>query len=345
MPEFPRLFQDTCALVDIDSTTGREGEIGEFLFLLLARLAQQDGHVERMPVEGDRFNVFASWGEPTVVLTTHMDAVPPFFPSSQTADAIRGRGACDAKGIAAAMISAVEALLAQGHSGFGLLFVVAEETDSLGARVANDNPRGSRYLINGEPTENRLVLGHNGTLFYEVHATGRASHSAYPERGCSAIDALLAALERLRHVPLPSDPLLGPTTFNIGTIAGGRAPNVIADNARAEILVRTVGDTEALDAAIRAALTGASEPNGAKVAIVRHGEAPPARMGSLPGFETDVVRFGTDVPRLRNWGEPFLLGPGSIHVAHTADEWIAKSDLVRAVELYQRMVIELLSRG
>ncbi len=345
MPEFPRLFQDTRALVDLDSTTGRERQIGELLIQRLAEIAPERGNVERMPVEGDRFNVFASWGEPTVVLTTHMDAVPPFFPSSETADAIHGRGACDAKGIAAAMISAVEALVAEGRSGFGLLFVVAEETDSLGARVANQNPRGSRFLIDGEPTENRLVLGHNGTLFYEVHAEGRASHSAYPERGCSAIDALLSALERLRSVPLPSDPLLGPTTFNIGKIAGGRAPNVIADHASAEILVRTVGDTEALDAAIRAALTGASGPNGAKVSIVRHGEAPPARMGTLPGFETDVVRFGTDVPRLGNWGEPFLLGPGSIHVAHTADEWIAKAELVKAADLYRRMVIELLARG
>ena len=185
-----------------------------------------------MPVEEDRFNVFAAWGRPEVVLSTHMDTVPPFFPSSEDAEHIHGRGACDTKGGIAAMLGAAGELLAAGRSGFGLLFVVGEETDSLGAQAADRDPRGSRFLINGEPTENRLALGSKGGLYLALEAAGRAAHSAYPELGASAIDRLLAALARLRAVPLPTDPVLGETTLNIGTLEGGRAANVIADRAR-----------------------------------------------------------------------------------------------------------------
>jgi acetylornithine deacetylase len=331
------LFALTRALIDIDSTTGREAGIGELLARHLGELAERTGgRVERMAVDPGRFNLFAAWGEPVVVLSTHMDAVPPFFPSGEDAEHLHGRGACDAKGIAAAMIAALSSLLAEGGSDFGLLLVVGEETDSLGARVANDNPRGSRFLVNGEPTDNRLALGSKGALYLEVVAEGRAAHSAYPELGASAVDRLLDALARLRAVPLPDDPVLGETTLNIGILEGGRARNVIADHARAEVLVRTVSDTLVLRDRLLAALTGV-----AGVRVAGTSETPAVRLGALPGFETTVVKFTTDVPRLTRWGEPYLLGPGSIHVAHTPGERIAKAELTRAVELYRQLVRQL----
>ncbi|HXU46732.1 MAG TPA: M20/M25/M40 family metallo-hydrolase, partial [Thermoanaerobaculia bacterium] len=305
-----RLFDRTRRLIDVDSTTGREHEVGDLLFEDLMQLAERTGGtVERLPVDGERFNLFARWGQPVVVLSTHMDCVPPYFPSSETEDEIRGRGACDAKGILAAMLGAIEALLAENRTGFGLLVVVAEETDSAGAEAANrfalENPPGTRYLIDGEPTENKLALGSKGTLFYRLEAKGKAAHSAYPELGRSAIDALLAAIERMRQVPLPTDPILGETTINVGKIEGGRASNVIADSATADLLVRTVGPTEGLRKDLETAFAG--------VKIARATETPAVRLGALPGFETTIVKFTTDVPRLTAWGEPYLLGPGTIH--------------------------------
>lgn len=328
------LFQLTRSLIDIDSVTGRERAAGDFLFSVLSDLAgRTGGFVERMPVAEDRFNVFASWGAPDVVLSTHYDTVPPFFPSSEDDTHIHGRGACDTKGGIAAMIVAIEELLAAGDRGFGLLLVVGEETDSLGAKVADGQPRGSRFLINCEPTENQLALGSKGTFYMSLVAEGRAAHSAYPELGLSAIDRLLDVLALLRQVPLPSDPVLGETTLNIGTLSGGRASNVIADQARAEVLLRTVGPTEELQAALAAAV--ASVP-GVRIEIER--ETPALHLGSLPGFATTTVKYTTDIPHLQAWGEPFLLGPGSIHVAHTPDERVPKRELTEAVGLYRELV-------
>lgn len=327
----------TRALIDIESVTGNERAIGEFLFVYLSSLAARTGGtVERMAVDRDRFNLFASWGPPEVVLSTHIDTVPPFFPSSEDEEHVHGRGACDTKGILAAMIKAIEGLLSDGVCGFGLLLVVGEETDSLGAQVANRNPRGSRYLINGEPTENRLALGCKGALYLRIEAEGRMAHSAYPELGESAIDRLLEAVARLRAVPLPTDPILGETTLNVGTLAGGRAANVIADQARAEVMIRTVGDTTELRRTIREAL----EPlPGVRVAEERESRA--VHLGSLPGFATTVVKYTTDIPRLGAWGEPFLLGPGSIHLAHTPEERVPIRELAEAVRLYAEMVRRL----
>ncbi len=332
------------ALIDIDSTTGREAEIGEFLFRYLEELIDRAGsgiagNIERMPVEGERFNVFASWGEPVVVLSTHMDTVPPFFPSSEDGEHLHGRGACDTKGGIAAMLRAVEELLGAGRSGFGLLLVVGEETDSAGAQVANRHPRGSRYLVNGEPTENRLALGSKGMIYLGLEAEGRAAHSAYPELGDSALDKLLDVLARLRGLPLPTDPILGDTTLNIGTLAGGRAPNVVADHARAEVTLRTVGETADLRRKIATAVHAVP---GVRIAEIR--ETPAVHLGSLPGFETTTVKYTTDVPRLTAWGEPFLLGPGSIHVAHTPEERVAKRELQEAVRLYREVVCRLPDR-
>src|ERR1700722_3788624 len=231
-------FEMTRALVDIESITENEKGVGDYLLRYLSALAiRTGGMAEAMVVTPDRFNVYAEWGTPTVVLSTHMDTVPPFFPSSEDEENIYGRGACDAKGIIAAMVAAAEKLIESGTRNFGLLFLVGEERHRAGADVASRSPRGSLYLINGEPTESKVALGSKGILRYEIVAAGKMAHSAYPELGESAIEKLLDALEAIRRMPLPEDAVLGKTTLNIGTISGGRAPNIIPDAAKAELAI------------------------------------------------------------------------------------------------------------
>ena len=331
------VFELTRALVDIDSVTPNEERAGLYLFDYLSRLATQyGGHIERMDVEPGRFNVFARFGDvPVVTLSTHMDTVPPFFASCEDGDRIWGRGACDTKGIIASMIMAAEALLASGERNFGLLFVVGEERNSAGAYHASRNPRGARFLINGEPTENRLALGSKGALRYEIVAHGKAAHSAYPELGDSAIDKLIEALTRLRRIDLPTDEILGPSTLNIGVISGGHAPNVIADEARAEIMIRLVGDSAATKRALDMAVAGFAE---AKEVL----EIPALKLGGLPGIESTVVAYTTDIPAFGGtWGTPYLLGPGAIHVAHTLEEHVPKRELLDAIQIYQNMIGQL----
>jgi acetylornithine deacetylase len=333
-----KVFELTRALIDIESITDNEKQVGNYLFDHISALASRHsgGTVERMPVTEDRFNVFATWGEPAVTLSTHMDTVPPFFAASEDDEYIWGRGACDTKGIIAAMIVAVEALLEAGVRNVGLLFVVGEERNSIGAYAAAKHPRGSRFLINGEPTENRLALGSKGALRYEIVSTGRMAHSAYPELGESAIEKLLDALLQVRKVKLPVDSVLGPSTMNIGTISGGRAPNVIPDHAKAEIFVRLVEDGVQTNAAIQAAVQGKAEA----IEVLR---IPAVRLGALDDFETTVVSYTTDIPAFGDaWGRPFLFGPGTIHVAHTTEERVPKKQLLESVRLYQRMVRQLL---
>lgn len=329
----------TRKLVDIESITGNEQQVGSYLFDCLSGLARSTaGLIERMDVEADRFNVLVHWGGPVVTLSTHIDTVPPFIPSREDVEYIWGRGSCDAKGIAASMICAAEKLRGQGISGFGLLFLVGEERNSAGAFVAARSPRGCRYVINGEPTENKLALASKGALRLEVHARGRAAHSAYPELGKSAIDGLLDALEKIRRIPLPKDELLGSCTMNIGTIEGGRAPNVIADCARAEIMVRLVGDPGPIREAIAMAAQGHAE-------VEEVLSVPPVYFERVDGYPTTVVSYTTDVPALTpSWGKPLLIGPGSIRVAHTADERVAKQDLLDAVEIYTNLTRQLLAR-
>jgi acetylornithine deacetylase len=330
------LFELTRALVDIESVTGHEHAAGVYLHDCLSKLAARSGgRVERMDVETGRFNVFASWGVPLVTLSTHMDTVPPFFPSREDAEFIWGRGSCDAKGIAVAMIGAAEKLLAEGRANFGMLFVVGEERNSTGALAAARTPRGSRFLINGEPTENKLAVASKGALRLELHARGRMAHSAYPELGESAIDALLDALEAVRRIPLPADPELGATTLNIGTISGGRAPNVIADEAKAEILVRLASEAAPVRDAIAAAI-------GSRAELREVLAVPVIRFERVDGLATTVVSFTTDVPALcPAWGKPFLIGPGSIHLAHTTEERVPKRELSDAVEIYAGLVRRL----
>jgi len=330
------VFALTRKLIDIDSVTGRERQAGEFLLDCLGALARRTGgQVERMEVEADRFNVLALWGQPRVTFSTHLDVVPPFFGSREDEEFIHGRGACDAKGILAAMIAALERLLEEGLRGVALLAVVGEERDSAGALTAARQGRGSRYLINGEPTGNKLARGSKGALRYEIAARGRMAHSAFPELGESAIHKLLDALEAIRRIPLPEDPVLGAGSLNVGTIAGGRAPNVIADEARAEVMFRLVTEADRLRAEVERAVAGRAEAR--EVLMV-----PPVRLRVLEGYDTTVVPFTTDIPPLAGaWGEPLLIGPGSPRVAHTLEERISKSEMLAAVEIYCRLAREL----
>ncbi|MBZ5694414.1 MAG: M20/M25/M40 family metallo-hydrolase [Acidobacteriia bacterium] len=334
------VFELTRALVDIESITDNEAAVAAYLEDYLAKLAAHSGgQVERMEVEPGRFNILAAWGKPVVTLSTHMDTVPPFFPSREDAEFIWGRGSCDAKGIIASMVAAAEKLFGEGVKNFALLFVVGEERNSAGAAVAARAPRGSKYLVNGEPTENKLALASKGALRFELAARGKMAHSAYPELGESAIEALLDALDAIRRIPLPEDALLGKCTMNIGTISGGRAPNVVPDAAKAEILVRLVGDPAPLREAFARAIGKRAQLN--EILCI-----PPIRFQSVDGMPTTVVSYTTDVPVFgRSWGEPLLLGPGSIHVAHTADERISKRELSDAVTIYADVVKRLLAKA
>jgi acetylornithine deacetylase len=332
------VFELTRALIDIESVTPNEERVGTYLFEHLSRIAAATGgRVEFMDVEPKRRNVFAYWGEPVVTFSTHIDTVPPFFASTEDEDFVWGRGACDTKGIIAAMIFAVEALLAEGVRNLGLLFVVGEERNSAGAFFAAKQARGGRYLINGEPTENKLALGSKGALRYEVVARGRMAHSAYPHLGESAIEKLLDVLEKLRRMQLPHDTMFGPSTVNIGTIQGGRAPNVVPDHAQAEIFFRLVDDGQSTRKAMEEITRG--------VELKEILSIPAMRFGTMTGIETTVVSYATDIPAFGGtWGTPFLMGPGSIHVAHTSEERVPKKEVIEAIQIYQRMAKELLSR-
>jgi acetylornithine deacetylase len=330
---------DVCALtrklVDIESVTGNEAAVGALLMRELETLRYT---VSRMPVEENRFNVWATVPghvQPKVVFSTHMDVVPPWFASSEDEQNIYGRGACDAKGIIAAQIAAAERLRERGiHCG--LLFVVGEERDSQGAYTANNHSPGSKFLINGEPTDNRIGVASKGALRVNVIAEGRMAHSAYPELGDSAIEKLLNVLDRLRKMPLPNNPEVGPCTMNIGMIEGGRAPNVIPDKASAQLLYRLVGPGEQLRKDIESAVAPDCQ---CEFAL----EIPFVKLRTVPNIDTMSAKFTTDIPHLSNWGEPVLLGPGSIHVAHTPKEFISKQELRDAVGLYVK-VAEFLNK-
>jgi len=323
----------TRELIDIESITGNEAEVGDYLHACLSRLGYR---TEKMPVEGRRHNVYAaSDGTPDLVFSTHMDTVPPFIPSSEDQEKIYGRGSCDAKGIIAAQIAAAERLRSRKEK-IGLLFLVGEERDSQGAAEANHHAPGSRFLVNGEPTENKIGRASKGTLRVKLTAAGRMAHSAYPHLGESAIEKLVEALHRLLKMPLPENPEIGPTTFNIGLIEGGRAPNVIPDFARAELLFRLVGPTTELRKQIQSTVEGLANADFAL-------EIPYMKLRTVDGIPEMIAAFTTDIPALTNWGEPVLLGPGSIHVAHTDGEFISKRELNDAVELYVSVAGKLLS--
>lgn len=323
-------------LVDFDSTTGREGEAGAWLVGLLRGLGWDVG---QQPVAEGRFNIFATCGAPpAVVLSTHYDCVPPFFPAREEDGRLHGRGSCDAKGILSAQIAAAERLRAAAETRIGLLFVVGEERGSEGARVANPLAPGSRFLINGEPTDNRLASATRGVYRVKLRATGRAAHSSQPGLGESAIEKLVDALVAVRAIDWPADPDLGETFYVTGLISGGIAPNVMPPAAEAELMFRTVGESGAIRERLESRL-------GSLVAIEDVIDVPPVRLKTVAGFETAVFSFTTDIPFLDRWGAPLLLGPGSIVQAHTADEFVEIPELVRAVDVYEALVRRLLDSG
>jgi acetylornithine deacetylase len=332
------LFELTRRLIDIPSPSGEEQEVGRFLASYLEGLGYR---VELQDVIDGRANVIATTAAaPRVVLSTHMDTVPPAIPSEEDAEEIRGRGACDAKGIIAAQIEAAERLRAEGVEEVGLLFTVDEEQASLGARAANEHPLADacEYLINGEPTENRLAVGSKGSLRLRLLTEGRAAHSAYPEQGESAIEKLLDVLSDVRAARWPRDEFFGATTCNVGTLAGGTRPNVIPAEARAELQIRLVTPSDAVKEILERAVAG-------RARVEYMSAAEPVRMHSVEGFESEVVRFTTDIPYLTRWGKPLLLGPGSILDAHTAHERVTKRELQEAVGLYVRLARTLLKNS
>jgi len=313
-------------LIDIDSTTGREDEAGHWLARRLRALGYD---VTEPALERGCRNVLATLAAPDVVLSTHFDCVPPFFPSSVRDGRLYGRGSCDAKGILAAQVAAVERLRASGEQRVGLLFVAGEERGSDGAIAANRIPNRCRFLINGEPTDNRLAIATRGVLRVRLEAEGRAAHSAAPDHGVSAIDRLIDALIRLRSLELPADADLGTTFYTVGLIEGGVAPNVIPAHASAEVLFRTVGSADDLLALVRALEPAVKVEEVLRVA--------PIRMHTVPGFETAAFPFTTDVPLLDRWGVPLLYGPGSFLVAHTDQEHVTLAELEAAVDGYERL--------
>jgi acetylornithine deacetylase len=319
-------------LIDVDSTTGREGEVAA---LLAGYLRERGYSVLEQPLDRNRSNVIAAVGEPRLVFSTHLDCVPPFFPSRQEGDLLYGRGACDAKGILAAQVAAAERLRASHDTRVGLLFVAGEERGSDGAMAANKIGSRSEFLINGEPTDNRLGAATRGVYRVRLVATGRAAHSGYPELGESAIEKLLDALIALRSAAWPENEELGRTHYTIGLLAGGVAPNVVPPKAEAEVTFRSVGHHDEIRRVLRDTVTH-------RAAIEEIVEVPAVRLRTQAGYETGVFAYTTDIPFLNNWGTPLLLGPGSIHVAHTDREHVKIQELLDAVDLYARLAADLL---
>jgi acetylornithine deacetylase len=322
----------TRQLIDIDSTTGREGEVARHLAAVLRDLGYT---LIEQPLGDGRFNIVATVGTPTVTFSTHFDCVPPFVPSREADGRLYGRGACDAKGILVAQLAAAERLRASGETRVGLLFVAGEERGSDGARAANALASGTKFLVNGEPTDNRLAAATRGVYRVRVSTAGRAAHSSRPDLGESAIEKLLDALVALRAIDWPVHPLYGRTHYSIGMIEGGVAPNVIPPAASAEVMFRTVGSDRDLRSALERSI-------GASAALDDVLVVPPVMLKTLPGFETAVFAFTTDIPFLDRWGTPLLIGPGSATLAHTADEHVATSELHHAVDLYAMLATTLL---
>ena len=320
-------------LIDIDSTTGKEAAAGQWLAAKLRDLGYQ---VVEQPVEGDRFNVLAAVDPPDIVLSTHFDCVPPFFPSSVRDGNLYGRGSCDAKGILAAQVAAVERLRAKGETCVGLLFVVGEERGSDGAAVANRHQQSSRFLVNGEPTSSKVASGTRGILRVRLRARGRAGHSSAPEHFESAIEKLVDALVGLRRMPWPSNDTFGTTSYSIGLIDGGVAPNVVPADASAEVMFRTVSEA---DDVLRVVKT--LEPLVSVEEVLR---VPPVQLTTVPGMPSESFPFTTDIPLLDKWGAPLLYGPGSFLVAHTDDEHLSLAEFEASIDGYVSIVKALRAR-
>ena len=322
--------------MNIPSVSGDEEAVGFFLRDYLESLGWT---VELQAVTENQNNVIAYLNErPRVFLSTHMDTVPPFIAATETDEKIYGRGACDAKGIIAAQIFAAEELRRQGITDIGLLYTIDEEQSSTGAKAADKHPIAAKceYLINGEPTDNDLAIGSKGSFRILIKTRGKAAHSAYPEEGVSAIEKLLDILEDVRGIEFPSDEFFGETTCNIGTLNGGLKINIIPAEAEAGLLIRLTTPIAPVQEILENAIGERGELEIMSFSL-------PVKMLAVEGFRQKVVRFTTDIPHLTNWGQPLLLGPGSILVAHTKDEFVLKKDLETAVELYVNLVKKLLA--
>ncbi|MEO7674054.1 MAG: M20/M25/M40 family metallo-hydrolase [Pyrinomonadaceae bacterium] len=333
-----KLFELTKTLMTLPSVSGEEEAVG---FWLRDYLESFGWRVELQKVSENQNNVIAYLNEtPRVWLSTHMDTVPPFIAPTEDDAKIYGRGSCDAKGIIAAQIMAAEELRSEGVEDIGLLYTVEEERASTGAKVANLHPLAAKceYMINGEPTDNDLAIGSKGTFRLKIKTTGKAAHSAYPEEGESAIEKLLDILADIRTTKFPNDDFFGETTVNIGTIQGGLALNIIPPKAEAGLAIRLTTKLAPVEEMLRNVVGDRAE-----IEILSFSE--PVRMLEVNGFNQKVVRFTTDIPHLPNWGQPLLLGPGSIIVAHTKDEYVLKRDLERSVELYCGLAKKLLAEG
>jgi acetylornithine deacetylase len=320
-------------LLSLNTSTGNEGRAVDFVSRWLIG---RGWNVTVQEVTTGRGNIWASRAGSGVTLSTHLDTVPPYVPPSLNGDRLFGRGACDAKGIAAAMLAAADHLAQSGEDRIDLLFVVGEEKGSDGARAANHLPATSKFLINGEPTESKLASGAKGSLRVLLHTRGREAHSAYPELGVSAIEPMLALLPTIHQLVLPRDPVLGDTTVNIGTIRGGTEANIIPGDCEAELMFRLVGDVAPVKAMV--------ERWAGRTAEITYGSHIPAqRFHTLPGFEVASVSYTSDIPLLSRWGTPLLFGPGSIHVAHTPNEFISVHELRESVNTYERLARSLLA--
>jgi acetylornithine deacetylase len=319
-------------LLTIDSSTGAESGAVDFVSKWLVT---RGWNVTLQEVSRGRANVWASRAGGGVTFSTHLDTVPPYIAPRLDGDKLRGRGACDAKGIAAAMLVAAENLANAGEQRVDLLFVVGEEKGSDGARAANRLKPTSRFLVNGEPTESKLASGAKGSLRVIVRTTGRAAHSAYSHLGESAIRPMLALLPTLDDLELPTDDVLGTTTLNIGTIRGGTEANIVPASCEAELMFRLVSDVAPLKKRIEEWAKGRAE--------IEFGSTIPAQhFHTIDGFDVAPVAYTSDIPLLDRWGTPLLFGPGSIHVAHTPDEFIDVNELRAAVGAYERIVRSLL---
>lgn len=330
-----KLFELTKSLMNIPSVSGEEKAVGVWLRDYLRSLGWT---VELQKVSENQNNVIAYLNKDARVwFSTHMDTVPPFIPPTEDDEKIYGRGSCDAKGIIAAQITAAEKLRKEGIEDIGLLYTVEEERSSTGAKIANEHLLAAKceYMINGEPTDNELAIGSKGTFRLNIKTKGKAAHSAYPEEGDSAIERLLDVLDDIRHTKLPSDEFFGETTVNIGTIEGGVALNVIPPTAEAGLAIRLTTPREPIEKALISVVRDRGE-----IEVLSCSE--PVRMLAVEGFKQKTVRFTTDIPYLTNWGQPLLLGPGSILVAHTKDEFVLKKDLEDAVGLYVSLAKQLL---